>query len=303
MSYGNRGYDDRRQFGGGQGFGIGARLIPIVIGLIAVGVTMVRGCQQGPFGRSQLVAINPKQEAQLGVQAYQEVLSTAHVVRRGPTVEAVHDVAERLINATKNPEFQRRIGIPIPDFQWELEVVDENQVNAFCLPGGKIVVYTAILPVAVNDAGLATVIGHEISHALAHHGAERMAQQRIAQIGVTAVGVSMGDMDNAKRQQLMSVLNAGAKFGILSYSRSHESEADHMGLLLMAAAGYDPRESIEFWKRMSSATKGSAPPEFLSTHPSHGTRIHDLTSWIPDAMPLYEQSEMKTRTRLLPGAR
>jgi len=301
MSYGYRGNDQRHP--SGPGFGVGARLIPILIGLIAVGVTMARGCQQGPFGRAQVVAINPKQEAQLGLQAFQEVLSTARVVRRGPTVEAVHDVAERLISATKNPEFQRHIGIPIPDFEWELEVVDEGQVNAFCLPGGKIVVYTGILPVAVSDAGLATVIGHEISHALAHHGAERMAQQKIAQIGVTAVGVSMGDMDNAKRQQLMSVLNAGAKFGILSYSRSHETEADHMGLLLMAAAGYDPRESIAFWERMSETTGGKAPPEFASTHPSHGTRIRDLTNWIPEVMPLYEQSDMQSRTRLLPGVR
>ena len=301
MSYGNQG-NYRRQ-PSGPGFGLGARLIPIVIGLIAVGVTMARGCQQGPFGRNQVVAINPQQEAQLGMQAYQEVLSTARVVRRGPTVDAVHDVAERLINATKTPEFQRHIGIPIPVFEWELEVVDEGQVNAFCLPGGKIVVYTGILPVAVNDAGLATVIGHEISHALAHHGAERMAQQQIAQIGVTAVGVSMGDMDASKRRQLMSVLNAGAKFGILSYSRSHETEADHMGLLLMAAAGYDPRESIAFWERMSETTGGKAPPEFASTHPSHGTRIRDLTNWIPEVMPLYEQSDMQSRTRLLPGVR
>ena len=235
------------------------------------------------------------------MQAFREVLSTARTVDRGPTVEAVHDVAARLINATRNPEFQRRIGTKIPDFEWELQVVDENQVNAFCLPGGKIVVYTAILPVAVSDAGLATVIGHEIAHALAHHGAERMAQQQMAQIGITAVGVSMGDMDSGKRQQLMMVLNAGAKFGILKYGREHESEADHMGLLLMAAAGYDPRESMEFWKRMAETSGGKAPPEFMSTHPSHGTRIRDLKSWMPEAMSLYEQSETKSRTRILPG--
>ena len=299
MSYGNQDYGNRQNRG--PGFSLGTRMIPIVIGLIAIGITMVRGCQQGPFGRAQVVAMNTQQEAQLGLQAFHEVLSDARVVKRGPTVEAVREVADRLIKATKNPEFQRQIGTKIPDFKWELEVVDDKQVNAFCLPGGKMVVYTAILPVAETDAGLATVIGHEISHALAHHGAERMAQTQIANIGLVAAGASMGDMDPGKRQQLMQVMNAGAKFGILGYSRSHESEADHMGLMLMAAAGYDPRESIRFWERMSSAGGGKAPPEFMSTHPSHGTRVRDLTNWIPEALPLYEHSESKSGTRVLPG--
>lgn len=299
MSYG---YGRQYGEGGGGGFGLGARLIPILIGLVCIGATMVRGCQHGPFGRTQVVAISPEQEAQLGLQAYQEVLSTSRILRRGPTVEAVHQVADRLIEATNSPEFQRSIGIKIPKFEWELEVVDDKQVNAFCLPGGKIVVYTAILPVAETDAGLATVIGHEISHALAHHGSERMAQQQMAQIGLTAAGASIGDMDPAKRQQIMMVLNTGAKFGILKYSRGHESEADHMGLLLMAAAGYDPRESMEFWKRMASATgSGSAPPEFASTHPSHGTRIHDLNGWMPQAMTIYENSRTKSTAQRLPG--
>lgn len=302
MSYGN-GYG--RQYGDGGGFNLGARLIPIVIGLIAIGFTMIRGCQHGPFGRNQVVAISPAEEAQLGLQAYKEVLSTSRVISNGPVVESVHSVTDRLIKAVKNPAFQQRIGTKLPDFDWELEIVQDNQVNAFCLPGGKIVVYTGILPVAVNEAGLATVIGHEISHALAHHGAERMAQQQIASIGMTAAGASIGDMDPAKRQQIMQVLNAGAKFGILKYSRGHESEADHMGLLLMAAAGFDPRESIEFWKRMAAAHDGQgAPPEFMSTHPSHGTRVHDLKEWLPEAMALYEKSPDKSeKNASLPGVR
>ena len=298
MSYGN---GNRGRYGNGGGFRLGARLIPIAIGLIAIGFTMVRGCQHGPFGRPQVVALSTEQEVQLGMQAFREVLSTSKVVRRGRTVEAVNEVKNRLVAALNTPEFQSRIGIKIPQFEWELEVVDEPQVNAFCLPGGKIVVYTAILPVAVSDAGLATVIGHEIAHALGHHGSERMAQQQMANIGLTAAGASIGDMDPAKRQQIMSVLNTGAKFGILKYSRNHESEADHIGLLLMAAAGYDPRESIDFWQRMSAASGGGAPPEFASTHPSHGTRIRDLKGWMPDAMSLYERSPEKTRPRALPG--
>ena len=302
MSYGDPryGYQDNR----GPGLGLAVRMIPILIGLAVIGMTAVRGCQKGPFGRPQIVGLNPEQEAKLGLQAFKETLSNARVVNKGATVEAVRTVAKRLIRATANEQFRAMIGTPIPKFEWELEVVDDQQVNAFCLPGGKIVVYTAILPVAETDAGLATVIGHEISHALAHHGAERMAQQQMVQVGLSSAGASMGDMDPGRRRQLLSVLNAGANFGILRYSRKHETEADHMGLLLMAAAGYDPEETIRFWERMSAATSGgSEPPEFMSTHPNHTTRISDLKSWIPSAMPLYQNSQMKTETQVLPTLR
>ena len=305
MSYGDPRYGNQYDNRGGNGMGLLVRLIPILIGLGAIGLTMVRGCQQGPFGRVQIVGMQPAQESKLGLRAFDEVLQNAHVIQRGPVVDAVTAVTKRLIDAAKtSSEFQQLVGTPIPDFDWELKVVDDKQVNAFCLPGGKIVVYTAILPVAETDAGLATVIGHEISHALAHHGAERMAQQQMVQIGMTSASASMGDMDPGKRQQLLSVLNAGAKFGILSYSRKHETEADHMGLLLMAAAGYDPNETIRFWKRMTEATGGGQqPPEFMSTHPNHQTRIQDLTRWIPDAMPLYENSPYKSETKVLPELR
>jgi predicted Zn-dependent protease len=269
---------------------LAARLVPLLVAAVAVGFVVIKGCQEGPFGRKQVVALNPQQEAQLGEQAFQEVLSTAQVVEGGPDVEAVRDVARRLEAATQNPQFLKMTGLKPVQFDWQVRLVRSREVNAFCLPGGKIVVYTAILPVAKTKAGLATVMGHEIAHALAHHGAERMAQQQIAQIGVTAAGASLGDLDPRQRARVMQTLNAGARYGILKYSRNHESEADHIGLLLMAAAGYSPQEAVKFWERMQSLNRGPERPEFASTHPSHQTRIRDLNEWMPQALTLYRQS-------------
>jgi metalloendopeptidase OMA1, mitochondrial len=278
-------------YNGGRGRGLGVRLLPIALAILAAGFVALKGCQEGPFGRRQIVAVGGEQEKALGLQAYQEVLSQSDVVRGGPVVEAVRRVTDRLVKATANPEFLRITGLKgPPDFKWEVQVVRSQQVNAFCLPGGKMVVYTAILPVCQTDAGLATVMGHEIAHALAQHGAERMAQTQMVNIGMTAAGGALGNMDPNDRAKIMAVLNAGAKFGILKYSRKHESEADHIGLLLMAAAGYDPRESVKFWERMRKMAGGGKTPEFLSTHPSHETRIRDLENWMPQALSLYKAS-------------
>jgi predicted Zn-dependent protease len=233
------------------------------------------------------------------------VLSDAEVVQRGPTVKAVREVAQRLVTATADSQFLELTHLKrsqFENFDWQVEVVESKEVNAFCLPGGKIVVYTGILPVAQTDAGLATVMGHEIAHALAHHGAERMAQQQMVQIGMRGVQGSLGDLDYNQQAAVMQVLNAGAKYGILGYSRKHESEADHVGLLLMATAGYDPRESIRFWERMQAASgRRQSVPEFASTHPSHQTRIADLNDLQAEAMPLYEASRSQSNVKLLPG--
>lgn len=276
-------------------------VVALLIGLIAMGAIAMKGCQRGPFGRTQVVGMSPEQEKALGAQAFQEVLSKQPALDSSrPVVQDVQAVTDRLIRATKNPQFLQMTRIPVRNYEWQVEVINSREQNAFCLPGGKMVVYTGILPICETDAGLATVMGHEIAHALAQHGAERMAQTRMAQVGITATGVSMGNMDPRDRMRIMAVLNAGAQFGILKYSRKHESEADHVGLLLMAAAGYDPRESAKFWERMAKKTGGGGrPPEFMSTHPSHETRIRDLNKWIPEAMPLYNAATTKTTPKPL----
>jgi predicted Zn-dependent protease len=276
------------------------QLLPLLLALLAAGLLIAKGWQTGPFGRHQVVALSPQQEAQLGAQAFVHVLQEADVVREGPIVAVVRRIGSRLADASNNKHVLARLQLKPQRFQWEYRVVRSRQVNAFCLPGGKVVVYTGILPVAETEDGLATVLGHEIGHALAHHGAERMAQQQLVQLGQLAIASSLGDLDPRQRREVMALLGAGSQFGILlPFSRKHESEADHIGLLLMAAAGYDPHEALHFWQRMQRMSSGSRL-EFTSTHPSHEHRIRDLKHWLAEAEPLYAESDKQRGQRLLP---
>jgi predicted Zn-dependent protease len=235
-------------------------------------------------GRKSHVGLSTQEESQLGLQSYRQILSQAQTIEAGPEWDMVKGVVQRLVPAT---------GAAGKDFDWAVSLTRSPQVNAFCLPGGKIVVYTGILPIANTDAFLATVLGHEMAHATSRHGAQRVFQQNLTQTAMVGVAGSLSDMDYEKQRAVMGAIGAGAQYGVLMpFSRNHESEADHIGLLYMARAGYDPRESIKFWERMEQASQNQ-PPEFMSDHPSHGTRIQQLEGWMPQAMQEYQTAQQK----------
>jgi predicted Zn-dependent protease len=259
------------------------RVVPIAIAALVIAYQFASAPKyvNPETGRSARLGLSPQQEQALGLQGYQQVLASSEVVESGPELELVKRVASRLAAAT---------GAAGASFQWSVALVRDPQLNAFCLPGGKICVYTGILPVTGGDEGLATVLGHEMAHATSHHGAERVFQQNAMQTAMIGVQGSLSDLDYGQRQALMGLLGAGAKFGVmLPFSREHESEADHVGLLYMARAGYDPRQAIAFWKRMSEHG-GDQPPEYMSTHPLHATRIRQLEELMPEAVAEYERA-------------
>ena len=232
-------------------------------------------------GRASHVGMSTQQEAALGLQSYQQVLAESQTIGTGADFEMVKRVASRLAGAT---------GAAGKDFDWKVSLIRDEKQNAFCLPGGKIVVYTGIIPTAQTEAGLATVLGHEMAHATSRHGAQRVLQTNLTQTAMTGVAASLSDMDYDKQRAVMGALGVGAKFGVLMpFSRKHESEADEIGLIYMARAGYDPHESLDFWKRMEEHS-GGQPPEFLSTHPSHGTRIAQLEASMPKAVEEYNRA-------------
>jgi predicted Zn-dependent protease len=233
-------------------------------------------------GRGSHVGMSTEQEAALGLQTYQHVLAQSRIINSGPEIDSVKRVTSRLATAT---------GKAGASFDWKVSLINDSQQNAFCLPGGKVVVYSGIIPVTQNEAGLATVLGHEMAHATSRHGAQRVLQQNLAQTAMSGIAVSLSNMDYDQQRAIMGALGAGAQYGVLMpFGRKHESEADEVGLIYMARAGYDPQESIRFWQRMEQTGRGQ-PPEFLSTHPSHGTRIAQLQALMPKALEEYNRAQ------------
>ncbi|MBH0187115.1 MAG: M48 family metallopeptidase [Nitrospira sp.] len=264
-------------------------LLSVVIG----GMGLV-GCETNPYtGRSQLLMSSVGEEMQLGTQAYNQVKNDPKMrPSQDPReIEPVKRVAARIVEAAKRSKYAQMA----QQFQWEVTVIkDDKTANAFALPGGKMAVYTGIFPVAKTEAGLAAVMGHEVVHALARHGAERMSQGQATNVGLQVIGavIGIGGKSPALGQATMAALGVGAQVGVLlPFSRKHESEADYVGILLAADAGYDPRESVGLWERMAQLSSGEGPGEFLSTHPSHDTRIEQLKEWMPEAMAIYQKKQ------------
>src|SRR5262245_18924180 len=258
--------------------------------LMALAILVPAGCRTNEYtGRRQLMLVDEKTEAQLGQQAYQQALAEQGVSHNPALVDPVRRVGQRLASVADKP-----------DYRWEFNVIESETVNAWCLPGGKIAFYTGIYPVLQDEAGMAFVMGHEIAHALLRHGAERMSQNLAASLGGTLLGAFVGIKYPEQQKLVLAAYGAGVGLGILlPYSRKHESEADAVGLELMAKAGFDPRASVEVWKRMSQSNPNQ-PPEFLSTHPSHETRIRDLEERMAPAVALY-QSAPRAAMAKLPG--
>ena len=250
-------------------------------------------CTKAPItGRNQLILVSQEQELQMGAHAYDQVVKGSKVSKNPEYNAAVQRVAERIAAVAGRP-----------DFEWEYTVIDDDKtINAFALPGGKIGVYTGILKVAETDAGLATVMSHEVGHATARHGGERITAGLLSQIGAVGLSAALGGygVDPNITYGIMQAYGVGVQVGgILPFSRAQESEADRIGLIYMARAGYDPRESVLFWERMAEATKNSQrPPEFLSTHPDSGNRIANLKRHMPEALRIYKTTQKAPNNKI-----
>jgi predicted Zn-dependent protease len=252
---------------------------------------ILAACTTVPItGRQSLNLVSDSELVSMSLQQYQEVLHKAKLSQDQEKVQMVRNVGARIARATEDLLRQRGMESELRNYKWEFNLIqDDKTVNAWCMPGGKVAVYTGLLPVAQNETGLAVVMGHEIAHAVAKHGNERVSQGLLQQMGGAALSVALSTSPAATSNLFLQAYGVGTNIAfMLPYSRTHESEADRIGLILMAKAGYDPREAVPFWKRMAGSG-GSRPPEFLSTHPAPETRIMQIERLIPEAMSYYNR--------------
>lgn len=244
-----------------------------VVGLLLL------GCVTTPeTGRRAFVVTSEKEEAALGNQAYQQVLAKEKVSSNEKWTAVLHRVGKRIAGAANKP-----------DYQWQFTLIDSSQANAFALPGGKVAFYTGIFPYAQNEAGIATVMGHEVAHATARHGGQRIALEIGTQLTFTGIMLALGKKEDRSKGLILAALGLGSQVGVaLPFSRANESEADEIGLIYMARAGYDPHEAPKFWERFGK--QGGGPPEFLSTHPKSENRMRALQRQVPQVLSLYQTS-------------
>lgn len=246
------------------------------LGAVFLVLSMVACQTVEQTGRTQFIIVSDSQELQLGSDAYKETLNKNRLSTRSDWQAQVRRVGQRIAAAADKPEYK-----------WEFNVIQGKEINAFALPGGKVAFWEGIMPVAQDDSGVAVIMGHEVAHALARHGAERMSQSMGAEILGQIISVGIGQVSPGIHDEVLQAYGLGATVGVLlPWGRTQESEADRIGLTLMAKAGYDPATAVAFWERMSKIG-GDKPPEFLSTHPSDATRINQIKGWLPEAKANY----------------
>ena len=258
------------------------RVVTVIFSLFLFCILIA--CYKAPVtGRKQLILISEVQERQMGLIGFQEIIKREKISKNKVYQSVVRRVGNRIAKVSHTP-----------DLDWEYKVIENDEmINAFALPGGKVGVYTGILKVAETEAGLATVMAHEVAHAVARHGGERVSTSILMQLGAAGLAIGLKNKDPKVVNGVLAAYGVGMAVGVsLPFGRGQESEADRIGLIYMAKAGYNPIEAIGFWQRMDEASKGRrSPPEFLSTHPSHGTRIRNLKKWLPEAIQYYEKSD------------
>ncbi len=260
--------------------------------LFLVASIVLMSCNNVPItGRKQNTLVSEKELQTMSATEYQKFVSTNKLSTNAAQVALVQKVGNRI--ATNITTFFKtyksgKYYANIADYKWEFNVVDDANVNAWCMPGGKVMVYTGLLPVTQNEASLAVVMGHEIAHAVAKHGNERMSQQLKAQALGSVLSVAVSGSPQATQDIFNIAFGVSGNLSLLKYSRTHETEADKIGLVFMALAGYDPNEAVPFWERMSKMSAGAKPPQILSTHPSDAQRISDLKAWMPEALKYYQ---------------
>ena len=240
-------------------------------------------------GRKQLNIVPDSMMNSMALQSYNEFLTDHKLSGNSQQTAMVKNVGTRIQNAVVKYCAEHGLSSQVRNYNWEFNLVEDPNINAWCMPGGKVVVYTGLMPVAQNEAGLAVVMGHEIAHAIAKHGSERMSQGLLVQMGGIALDEALANKPEQTKSIFTQSYGLGTQIGVLlPYSRLHESEADRMGLIFMAMAGYNPNEAVSFWERMAASKQGQAPPELLSTHPADSRRISNIKKLIPEAMRYYK---------------
>ena len=263
----------------------------VVIGMTIAGCCLFNACSTVPVtGRQQLSLVSSADMLSASNQEYGDFLKANKVVPAGDSRTAMVKRVGRKIQSSVEQYF-RQNSLSLSGYAWEFNLVDDKEANAWCMPGGRVVVYTGMLPITRNEGGLAVVMGHEIAHAVAEHGEERMSQGLLAQLGGAALSQALSEKPQETQQLWMTVFGVGAQYGVLlPFSRTQESEADHLGLIFMAMAGYDPNQALTFWQHMAQQDKGQSPPQFMSTHPSDESRIATIREELPEALRYYKKS-------------